>query len=88
MTDSSKLSSEVTEAVVPKKAFRKGALIKVNRSAYLGSIESEASDPSPPEYIFKGPGEILSVKGDYAQIRFRMPVPDIWLHINQIEPWS
>ncbi len=72
----------------PAKSFRKGALVRVNRDRYTYSLESGASDISPPEYIFEGPGEILSLKGDYGQIRWRKPVPDVWLRIDQLEPWS
>ena len=52
-------------------ALKKGALVRVKRQAYAGSIEAGASDPNPPEYIFEGPGEILVVKGDFAQVRWR-----------------
>ena len=70
------------------KSFRKGVLVKVNRQAYQNSLESQASDPSLPDYIFEGPGELLAVKGDYGQIRWRMPVPDVWLRIDHLEVWS
>ena len=69
-------------------SFRKGALVRVNRLNYEHSIEAEASDESPPAYIFEGPGELLAVKGDYGQVRWRMPVPDGWLRIDQLEAWS
>ena len=71
-----------------KKSLRKGALVKVTRSKYLNSLESKASDQDLPEYIFEGPGELLVVKEEYAQVRWRMPVPDIWLRIDQLEPYS
>ena len=51
-------------------ALKKGALVRVKRQAYAGSVEAGASDPNPPEYIFEGPGEILVVKGDFAQVRW------------------
>ena len=70
------------------KKFRKGDLIKVNRQAYENSLESQASDISLPDYIFDGPGELLLVKGDYCQVRWRRPVPDVWLRIDQLEYWS
>ena len=70
------------------KSFRKGALVRVSRQAYDQTIESSASDPSPPDYIFKGPGELLAVKGEYAQIRWRRPVPDVWLRVDQLEDYS
>ena len=68
--------------------LRKGALVKVNRVAYEGSLEASASDPSAPSYLFEGPGEVLAVNGDYAQLRWRRPVPDVWLRLDQLEPWS
>ena len=81
----------MTEKVVaskPAKSFRKGALVRVNRQAYQNSLEAQASDQSLPDYIFEGPGEILTLKGEYGQIRWRMPVPDVWLRIDQLEAWS
>ena len=78
-----------TDAATPAKAkpaaLRKGALVKVNRAAYDASIEAAASDPSPPAYIFEGPGELLVVKGDYGQVRWNRPVPDVWLRMDQLE---
>jgi hypothetical protein len=68
--------------------LKKGSLVKVNRTAYLGSLEATASDPEPPAYLFEGPGEILAVKGEHAQLRWRRPVPDVWLRLDQLETWS
>ena len=68
--------------------LKKGSLVRVVRNLYQNSLEAKASDDSPPEYIFKGPGEILAVKGDYAQVRWRLPVPDVWLRIDQLENWT
>ena len=69
------------------KALRKGALIKVKKKDYIDSLEAQASDLSAPSYIFEGPGEVLAVKGAYAQVRWRLPVPDVWLRIDQLENW-
>ena len=80
--------TEKADVQKPSKTFRKGALVKVNRQAYQNSLESKSSDPVMPSYIFEGPGELLAVKGDYGQIRWRIPVPDIWLRIDQLEAWS
>ena len=66
------------------KKFRKGDLIKVEREKYLNSVESKASDTNLPEYIFEGPGEILLIKGDYCQVRWRRPVPDVWISSDKI----
>jgi hypothetical protein len=68
-------------------ALKKGSLVKVSRTAYTGSLEAAASDPVPPAYLFEGPGEILAVKGAHAQLRWRLPVPDVWLRLDQLEPF-
>ena len=65
-------------------ALKKGSLVRVSKTAYQGSIEAQASDPAPPDYIFEGPAEILAVKGDYAQVRWNRPVPDGWLRLDQL----
>ena len=67
-----------------QKKFRKGDLVKVDREKYSNSLESKASDPSLPEYIFEGPGEVLLIKGDYFQVRWRRPVPDVWINSAHI----
>lgn len=68
--------------------LRKGALVKLDRSAYADSVEAGASDPQPPDYVFEGPGEILVIRDGYAQLRWRRPVPDVWLRLDQLVPWS
>ena len=65
--------------------LKKGSLVRVCKTAYLGSTEAAASDPEAPQYIFEGPGEILALKGDYAQLRWRRNVPDVWLRLDQLE---
>lgn len=69
-------------------ALKKGALVRVARARYSASLEAAASDPQPPAYIFEGPGEILAIKGDHAQLRWRRPVPDVWLRLDQLEPFA
>ena len=73
-------------SLTPKtiKKFRKGDLVRVEREKYLLSLESKASDIDLPEYIFNGPGELLLIKGDYCQVRWRRPVPDVWLNSDHI----
>ena len=66
------------------KKFRKGDLVKVEREKYSNSLESKASDSNLPEYIFQGPGEILLIKGEYCQIRWRRPVPDVWVKSDHL----
>ena len=65
-------------------ALKKGSVVRVNRPAYAGSLEARASD-GLPGYVIEGPGEILAIKGDYAQLRWRRPVPDVWLRLDQLE---
>jgi hypothetical protein len=74
----------VAEAAA-KSAIKKGSLVRVNRSAYTNSLEAQASDTVAPDYIFEGPAEVLLIKGDYAQLRFRRPVPDVWLRVDQLD---
>jgi hypothetical protein len=68
-----------------KSTLKKGGLVRVNRKAYANSLEAQASDSVAPDYIFDGPAEVLMIKGDFAQLRFRRPVPDIWLRLDQLE---
>ncbi len=81
------MAEEVEQKKLPNK-FRRGALVRVNRKAYESSMEAKASDPCLPDYIFQGPGELLLIKGDYCQVRWRLPIPDVWLRIDQLEAWS
>ncbi len=71
---------------VPKiiKKFRKGDLVKVEREKYLNSLESKSSDSDLPEYIFLGPGQLILTKGDYSQVRWRRPVPDVWIRTDHL----
>jgi hypothetical protein len=79
-------------ASAPAKAaaagLKKGSLVRLSAAAYGGSLEAAASDPTPPAYALEGPGEILAVKGGYGQVRWRRPVPDVWLRLDQLEAWT
>ena len=72
---------------IPKKPLKKGSLVTVDKEMYSKSIEAAASDSDLPEYVFEGPGEILSVKDEYAQVRWRRPVPDVWLKLDQLKEY-
>ena len=76
----------MTESI-PKKPLKKGSLVFIDRSIYDGSGEALASDQDLPSYIFEGPGEILSIKEEYAQVRWRRPVPDVWFKLDQIKEY-
>ncbi len=73
---------------VPKKPLKKGSLVVLDKEKYIKSIESLASDTDLPNYVFEGPGEILAVKEDYAQVRWRRPVPDVWFKLEQLKEYS
>jgi len=68
-------------------ALKKGALVRLLASSYRGSLEAAASDPQLPGYVLEGPGEILMLRGKHAQVRWRRPVPDVWLRLDQLEAY-
>jgi len=72
---------------IQKKPLKKGSLVFVDREVYTKSIEALSSDNDLPNYVFEGPGEILAVKEEYAQVRWRRPVPDVWLKLNQLKEY-
>ncbi len=76
----------MTETIA-KKPFKKGSLVFIDKSIYDKSIEALASDQDLPSYIFEGPGEILSIKEEYAQVRWRRPVPDVWFKLDQMKEY-
>ena len=83
----SEQTAKIDDSLSPKKIIKKlkkGDLIKVERDKYINSLESKASDEDFPEYIFQGPGEVLLIKGDYCQVRWRRPVPDVWIKSDHI----
>ena len=84
MTPASDAASSPAASPAAAKALRKGALVKLDLQAYAGSLEAAASDADPPAYVLEGPGEILAIQGDYAQVRWRRPVPDVWLRLDQL----
>ena len=73
---------------LPKKPLKKGSLVRLDFDSYANSLESLANDQDLPRYVFEGPGEILNVKEDYAQVRWRVPVPDVWFKIDQLIEYS
>ena len=73
---------------IPNITLKKGSFVFVDREIYLNSIEALASDNDLPTYVFEGPGEILLVKDEYAQVRWRKPVPDVWLKLDQLKEYT
>ena len=76
----------MTESI-PKKPLKKGNLVYVDKDIYSTSLESLSSDTDLPSYVFDGPGEILNIKEDYAQVRWRRPVPDVWFRLDQLKEY-
>ena len=85
MADTAAAPATKTATAAP---LRKGALVKLNRAAWEGSLEATASPPELPDYLLEGPGEILAIRGDHAQLRWRRPVPDVWLRLDQLVAWE
>jgi len=77
----------MTESI-QKKPLKKGSLVVLDREKYINSVESLASDIELPNYLFEGPGEILVIKEDYAQVRWRRPVPDVWFKLEQLKEYT
>ena len=73
---------------IPKKPLKKGSLVVLDKEKYVSSLESLASDIDLPNYVFEGPGEILVIKENYAQVRWRRPVPDVWFELDQLKEYS
>ncbi len=71
----------------PQNPLKKGILVYLDKDVYSSSIESLASDEDLPSYVFEGPGEILCVKEEYAQVRWRRPVPDVWFKLDQLKEY-
>ena len=76
----------MTESI-PNKLLKKGSLVYVDIDIYSKSIEALASDIDLPSYVFEGPGQILSIKEDFAQVRWRRPVPDVWFKLDQLKEY-
>ena len=72
---------------IPKNPLKKGSLVFVDSDIYSKSLESLASDTDLPGYVFEGPGEILSIKEEYAHVRWRRPVPDVWFKLDQLKEY-
>jgi len=66
-------------------AVKKGSLVRIVPEKFENSVEAKASDRRLPPYVFEGTGEVLEIKGDYAQIQFRVPAPTVWLRVDQLE---
>ena len=70
-------------------AIKKGTSVRVVREKLENSVEATASDTRFPPYIFETPGEIMDIRDDYALVKFgRVPTPNIWLQVSQLEEFK
>lgn len=65
--------------------IKKGALVRAVEEKLVNSVEAKASDQRFPSYLFNTKGEIVDLEGDYALVKFYVPTPNIWLHLDQLE---
>jgi hypothetical protein len=68
--------------------IKKGSLVRLVAETFENSVEALASDRRLSPYLFEGTGEVMEIKGDYAQVKFRVPTPNVWLRLNQLEAIS
>ncbi|MBZ8181150.1 NAD(P)H-quinone oxidoreductase subunit O [Oscillatoria salina] len=61
------------------------ALVRVVQEKLDNSVEATASDRRFPPYIFETKGEVVDMNDDYAQVKFYVPTPPIWFHVDQLE---
>ncbi len=70
-------------------AIKKGDQVRAVREKLENSLEAQASDPRFPPYLFDSKGEVVDIRGDYAFVKFgKVPTPNIWLRIDQLEPFK
>jgi hypothetical protein len=70
-------------------AVKRGDFVKAVKEKLENSLEAKASDPRLPNYLFETPGEVVELSGDYALVKFGItPTPNIWLRVDQLEPFS
>ena len=73
--------------LIQNKPLKRGSLVYLDNDIYSKSIEALANDADLPSYVFEGPGEILTIKDEYAQVRWRRPVPDVWFKLDQLKEY-
>lgn len=70
-------------------AVKKGDLVRAVREKLENSLEAQASDPRFPNYLFQTKGEVVDLRNDYALVKFgEVPTPNIWLRVDQLEPFE
>jgi hypothetical protein len=65
--------------------LKKGSLVRVIKEQLIDSLEAKASDRRFPDYIFNSKGEIVEMDAEYALVKFYVPTPNVWLHLDLLE---
>jgi hypothetical protein len=69
--------------------IKRGDFVKAIKEKLENSLEAKASDPRLPPYIFETAGEVVDLSEDYALVKFGItPTPNIWLRVDQLEPFK
>ena len=66
-------------------AIKKGKKVRLIREKFENSVEALASDSRLPDYVFDGTGQVVEIRGEYAQVQLQVPTPNVWLPIEQLE---
>jgi Cyanobacterial and plant NDH-1 subunit O len=70
-------------------ALKRGDVVKVIRAKLENSVEAKASDSRFPAYLFETQGELIDIRDEYALVKFgQVPTPNIWLKLEQLEPFA
>ncbi|MDJ0674726.1 MAG: NAD(P)H-quinone oxidoreductase subunit O [Calothrix sp. MO_167.B42] len=68
---------------------KKGTMVRAVREQLENSLEAKASDSRLPSYLFESKGEVMDIQNDYALVKFgKVPTPNIWLRLDQIEEFK
>jgi hypothetical protein len=68
---------------------KKGDFVRLVRDKYESAVEAKASDRRLSNYVFDTKGEILETRDDYALVKFgRVPTPNVWLRLEQLEKFE
>ena len=74
---------------MPAKPVKKGDFVRLVKEKFENSVEAKASDARLSSYVFETKGEILEVRDDYGLVKFgRVPTPNIWLKLEQLEKFE
>jgi len=68
---------------------KKGSMVRAVREQLENSLEAQASDSRLPSYLFESKGEVMDIQNDYVLVKFgKVPTPNIWLRLDQIEEFK